>query len=115
MSASGRGTWANNDYGFFWLDWCPQADDVGERELSGIKRELKKKLFMEINGIFMAIHVQNTDVVHTDDTEGHGWWLMIIDDWWLIIDCLHTENADDTDVRKRTMEWNANYRELIVN
>ena len=46
---------------------------MGERELSGIKRELKKKLFMEINGIFMAIHVQNTDVVHTDDTEGHGW------------------------------------------
>ena len=46
---------------------------MGERELSGIKRELKKKLFMEINGIFMAIHVQNTDVVYTDDTEGHGW------------------------------------------
>ena len=53
-------------------DGGPQADDVSERELSGIKRELKKKLFMEINGIFMAIHVQNTDVVHTDDTDGHG-------------------------------------------
>ena len=54
-------------------DGGPQADDVGKRELSGIKRELKKKLFMKINGIFMAIHVQNTDVVHTDDTDGHGW------------------------------------------
>ena len=36
---------------------------MGERELSGIKRELKKKLFMEINGIFMAIHVQKLSML----------------------------------------------------
>ena len=57
------GKQANNEYGLFWLNWCPQADDVGERELSGIKRELKKKLFMEINGIFMAIHVQKLSML----------------------------------------------------
>ena len=45
------------------LNGCPQADDVSERELSGIKRELKKKLFMEINGIFMAIHVQKLSML----------------------------------------------------
>ena len=44
-------------------DGDPQADDVSERELSGIKRELKKKLFMEINGIFMAIHVQKLSML----------------------------------------------------
>ena len=44
-------------------DGGPQADDVGERELSGIKRELKKKLFMEIHGIFMAIHVQKLSML----------------------------------------------------
>ena len=32
-----------------------------------------------------------------------GEWVMMIDDWLLIIDCLHTENTDDTDVRRRTI------------
>ena len=31
-------------------------------------------------------------------------WVMMTDYWWLIVDCLHTENADDTDVRRRTGE-----------
>ena len=113
-SAGGRGTWENNDYGFFWLDWCPQADDVGERELSGIKRELKKKLFMEINGIFMAIHVQKLSMLFWGWTRiiGNRPWIggnrsasgrergeqvSINDERLMINDGVHTENADDAE------------------
>ena len=51
-------------------------------------------------------------------------WLMMTDYWWLIIrkliqlrkclivDCLHTENAEDTEVRKRTVGENMNHRNL---
>ena len=34
------------------------------------------------------------------------------DCWWLIVDCLHTENAEDTEVRKRTVWENVNHRNL---
>ena len=71
----------------------PQADFMGERESSGIKRKL--------NGGPQADEVRKQ--------------VSINDDWLLIIDIVHTENTDDTDVRRRTVEWNANYRELIVN
>ena len=37
------------------------------------------------------------------------------DYWWLMIDCLHTENAEDTEVRKRTGEENSNYQKLDSN
>ena len=65
----------------FWLSshgkcgWhgCPQADGVGERELSGINRELKE-MGPQADG---------------------GEQVSINDDWWLIVDCLHTENDTD--------------------
>ena len=58
----------NNSWKFTAYSWQftfknYQCCFVGERELSGIKRELKKKLFMEINGIFMAIHVQKLSML----------------------------------------------------
>ena len=37
---------------------------------------------------------------------------MIKDYWWLIVDYLHTENADDAEVRKRTLWGNVNHRNL---
>ena len=33
----------------------------------------------------------------------------------MIIDCLHTENADDTEVRRRTVWGNVNHREFKRN
>ena len=50
---------------------------------------------------------------------GCGTWdggrYMVNDYWLLIIDIVHTENADDTEVRRRTLWENANYRKLYVN
>ena len=34
--------------------------------------------------------------------------IWLIDDWLLITDGVHTENADDTEVRRRTEEENGN-------
>ena len=39
-------------------------------------------------------------------------WLLITDYWLLIVDCLHTENTDDTEVRRRTVWGNVNHRNL---
>ena len=36
-------------------------------------------------------------------------WVMIIDYLLLIIDIVHTENTDDTEVRRRTLWGNVNY------
>ena len=44
-----------------------------------------------------------------------GEQVLITDERLMINDGVHTENTDDTEVRRRTVEWNANYRELIVN
>ena len=57
---------------------CPQADEVGEQQLSKIGRQLKEKIVCQ----------RRT----RRDTED--------DDWWLIVDCLHTEHAEDTDNSK---------------
>ena len=40
---------------------------------------------------------------------------LMTDDWLLIVDCLHTENAEDTDVRKRTLWVNGNCHQLDSN
>ena len=58
---------------------CPQADGVGERESSEIKRKLNGGPQADEGRIQVSIN---------DD------WLLIIDDWWLIIDCLHTDDTD---------------------
>ena len=70
---------------------CPQADEGGERKLKRINRELKEM---------------------GPQADGGGEQVLINDDWWLMIDCLHTENADDADVRKRTVWENVNHRNL---
>ena len=70
---------------------CPQADFVGERESSEINRELK-----EMGPQADEVRIQ----------------VSINDDWWLIVDCLNTENAEDTEVRRRTLWGNVNHREL---
>ena len=54
----------------------PQADGGGERKLKRINRELKEM-------------GPQADEVRKQ--------VSINDDWWLIVDCLHTENAEDTD------------------
>ena len=54
---------------------CPQADEGGERKLKRINRELKE-MGPQADG---------------------GEQVSINDDWWLIVDCLHTENAEDAD------------------
>ena len=53
----------------------PQADGGGERKLKRINRELKE-MGPQADG---------------------GEQVSINDDWWLIVDCLHTENGEDTD------------------
>ena len=53
----------------------PQADEGGERKLKRINRELKE-MGPQADG---------------------GEQVSINDDWWLIVDCLHTVNAEDTD------------------
>ena len=70
---------------------CPQADGGVERESSGINRELK-----EMGPQADEVRIQ----------------VSINDDWWLIVDCLHTENAEDTEVRKRKVCKNRNHRNL---
>ena len=60
----------------------PQADEGGERKLKRINRELKE----------MGPQADGGEQVSINDER-----LLIGDDWWLIIDCLHTENAEDTD------------------
>ena len=37
---------------------------------------------------------------------------LINDERLMINDCLHTENADDTEVRRRTLWGNVNHRNL---
>ena len=51
----------------------------------------------------MALGMEDVKRLRGDDflgTDGHGFY---------------KKNTDDTEVRRRTVEWNANYRELIVN
>ena len=47
--------------------------------------------------------------------QADGRQVLINDDRLMITDFVHTENADDADVRKRTLWENVNYRELFVN
>ena len=60
----------------------PQADGGGERKLKRINRELKE----------MGPQADGGEQVSINDER-----LLIIDDWWLMVDCVHTENAEDTD------------------
>ena len=77
----------------------PQADGGVERKLSGINRELKEmgphadevRIQVSINDDWLFTHYMFSAVFIKLRK-----WLMI-DDWLLIIDCLHTENAEDTE------------------
>ena len=79
---------------------CPQADGGGERKLKRINRELKE----------MGPQADGGEQVLINDER-----LLIIDDWWLMTDCLHTENAEDTEVRRRTLWVNGNCHQLDSN
>ena len=70
-----------SSHGKFGWHGCPQADGVGKRESSEFKRNL--------NGGPQA--------------DG-GEQVSINDDWWLIVDCLHTDNTEDTEDRRRAGE-----------
>ena len=73
----------------------PQADCGVERKLSGINRELK-----EMGPQADEVRIQ----------------VSINDDWLMINDFVHTENTDGYGGPQADfVEWNANYRELIVN
>ena len=71
----------------------PQAEGVGERESSEIKRKL--------NGGPQA--------------DGGGEQVSINDERLMIKDGVHTENTDETDVRRRTRLVNSNYQKLDSN
>ena len=62
---------------------CPQADEGGERKLKRINRELKE-MGPQADG--------GGEQVSINDER-----LLIGDDRLLIVDCLHTENGEDTD------------------
>ena len=72
---------------------CPQADEGGERKLKRINRELKE-MGPQADG---------------------GEQVSINDERLMIKDGVHTENADDTDVRKRTVLENSNCHQLDSN
>ena len=73
---------------------CPQADEGGERKLKRINRELKEM---------------------GPQADGGGEQVSINDERLMIKDGVHTENTDETDVRKRTGEENSNYQKLDSN
>ena len=69
---------------------CPQADEVGEQQLSKIGQQLKEKYFFNcryiagnccsrkrVGGLWSAIAINDQQLkekkyISTDDTEGHG-------------------------------------------
>ena len=61
----------------------PQADEGGERKLKRINRELKEMGPQADGGGEQGL---------INDER-----LLIGDDWWLIVDCLHTEKGEETD------------------
>ena len=73
-----------SSHGKYGGNGCPQADGGVERKLSGINRELKE--------------------MGPQADEGG--------EQVLITDGVHTENTDDTEVRRRTVWGNVNHRNL---
>ena len=66
----------------------PQADFVGERESSEFKRNLNGG--PQADGAWIQVSINDDwwliiDCLHTENAEGNGRWLRIIDDWLLIV------------------------------
>ena len=73
----------------------PQADDGGEQQLSKIGQQLKGNYWLFTHYIFSAVFIKLRK--------------------FLITDGVHTENTDDTEVRKQTMVGNSNCQKLDSN
>ena len=94
-------------------DGGPQADYVGERESSGINRELKEmgpqaddvgeRKLKRINRELKEMGPQADEVREQ---------VSINDERLMIKDGVHTENTDETEVRRRTVWENVNHRNL---
>ena len=61
----------------------PQADEGGERKLKRINRELKE-MGPQADEVRKQVSINDER-------------LLMIDDWWLMVDCVHTENVEDAD------------------